>query len=658
MRSDAIKPGDVIAGKYRVRAIMSRSRGFLVEAFHTEFDQRVVIRILSPALVDDKEVERFRRESRTLAKLESEHVARILDVGKTQDGAFYFVRQYLEGMDLAAHLKQRGQLPLAEAVLYLLQASEAVAETHTHNIILRELQPSHLFLTSRIGGAPQVKIIDFGTAKLMRDAAAPTAGGELTATAMFGLSCYSSPELVRKAQHVDIRTDVWSLGAILYQLLTGRAPFAGEMAALMLAITRDEPIPVTQYRRDVPPDIDKIIHWALAKDPDGRFANVHAFAHALSPFTSAEGQLLVQRIGQITAAGKRKRQDQAAAMDRDHPVSIDGNDLIEEVEDAPTQARSPEYAAIALQQAGAKPQAGSFESTVFIGADFQPQSPSAGPGPAARGSQPMFGGGAAEPPRGSQPGRAPVWQPSPPGALGPTPSAPGLNGDARISGAPREPLPTVTPSSGGFSSPKPQPKGQKLALVAVAGAVVLLSAVAVFVVVKGRPGTDAGTTPDSASSAAASAGAPASAAPPVSASGTPSAEPAAASAEPAAASAEPAVASAEPTAQPAHTGKLASNAPGPSKSPGTKTASAPPPPPPPPPPPAGGGGDNGTIVAVAVGGSCAFSVNGSAKGTMSTLKVSVKPGTYSVTCAPSSGASKSKSVTVSSGGTAMAMFKL
>src|SRR5262249_49546633 len=163
MRSEAIKPGDVIAGKYRVRAIMSRSRGFLVEAFHTEFDQRVAIRILSPHLVDDKEVERFRREARTLAKLESEHVARILDVGTTQDGAFYFARQYLEGVDLERHLKQRGALPLADAVLMILQVSEAVTETHVHNIILRELQPSHLFLTERLGGSPQVKIVDFGT---------------------------------------------------------------------------------------------------------------------------------------------------------------------------------------------------------------------------------------------------------------------------------------------------------------------------------------------------------------------------------------------------------------------------------------------------------------------------------------------------------------
>src|SRR6185369_14947886 len=120
----------------------------------------------------------------------------------------------------------------------------------------------------------------------------------------FGLSCYSSPELVRKAKHIDVRTDVWSLGAILYQLLTGRPPFEGEMASLMLAISRDEPIPVTRYRRDVPPEIDTILAWALAKDVDGRFANVHGFAHALTPYASPEGQVLIHRIGEITTAGR------------------------------------------------------------------------------------------------------------------------------------------------------------------------------------------------------------------------------------------------------------------------------------------------------------------------------------------------------------------
>src|SRR5262249_40538295 len=129
-----------------------------------------------------------------------------------------------------------------------------------------------------------------------------------------------------------------SLGAILYQLLTARPPFTGEMAALMLAITRDDPVPITRQRGDVPPDIDKIISWSLAKDPDGRFANVHGFAHPLTPFAAPEGQILIKRIGEITTAAKNRRREHVPVAD---PVSLDGTDLVEEDDDPRTAYRNP-----------------------------------------------------------------------------------------------------------------------------------------------------------------------------------------------------------------------------------------------------------------------------------------------------------------------------
>lgn len=274
MRPDAINPGDVIGGKYRVRAVLGRTRGLLVEAWHTELDQRVAIRVLSPALLGEKEVGLFRREARLLAKLESEPAARIVDVGTLPDGTFYFAREYLE-----------------------------VAE--------------------RLGGSPQLKLVDFGTAKLMRSATAPTAGGEMTATAVCGLSCYASPELIRKTSHLDVRADIWSLGAIFYLMLAGHPPFEGDLAPLILEITREDPVSMTHWRSDTPAEIDAVIRRALAKDVDARFVNVHDFAHALAPFASAEGQILIRRIGEITAAGKRRRAKGAPgrspAVDRDPP---------------------------------------------------------------------------------------------------------------------------------------------------------------------------------------------------------------------------------------------------------------------------------------------------------------------------------------------------
>ena len=702
MRSDAIRPGDVIGGKYRVRAILSRTRGFLVEAFHTEFDQRVVVRILSPALCDEKEVDRFRREARTLAKLESEHVARILDVGTLPDGAFYFARPYLEGVDLGSHLKKRGAMPLGEAVGLILQASEAVAETHTHNIILREMQPSHLFLAQRLGGGTALKLIDFGTAKLLRDAAAPGVGGEMTATSMFGLSCYSSPELVRKAKHVDVRTDVWSLGAILYQMLAGRPPFDGEMAALMLQISRDNPAPLSRSRRDLPQEIDQIIGWAMAKDPDGRFANVHAFAHALTPYASPEGQVLIHRIGEITNSAKQRRKQ--PEIDRDHPVTMDGEELLELDDDDPDDQPTMVHSDFVMPQpptgkplpAAGRPQAAPqiappppaaeadapFDRTMFMGADFVPPSPSAGvgrpsqaPGRPNTGTMPMFGGAAsgmqvpsAPPPppssllgpsmdlEANRPSGTP-WSSGPGSGPGSSPNAPNAvaPGSGMPAAIPRSALQTVL-----ASNVKPPPAGQKIALIAVGGAVVVLSAIAALVILKGRPSGDTPVgTETTLASAAPSAVASASSAPTATAVAV--ADPPPAPADPlAAASASPSVkvAAGDP---PAATGTKTTGPVPTSKATSGKATSAPTATPPPPPTPTAapaGGGDMGTIVAVAVGGTCAFSVNGASKGTMSTLKLQVKAGSYSVTCKPSTGATKSKSVTVTGGGSAMAMFKL
>jgi len=694
MRSDAIRPGDVIGGKYRVRAILSRTRGFLVEAFHTEFDQRVVVRILSPALCDEKEVDRFRREARTLAKLESEHVARILDVGTLPDGAFFFARPYLEGIDLGSHLKKSGAMPLAEAVGLILQASEALAETHTHNIILREMQPSHLFLAARLGGGTALKLIDFGTAKLLRDAAAPGVGGEMTATSMFGLSCYSSPELVRKAKHVDVRTDVWSLGAILYQMLAGRPPFDGEMAALMLQISRDDPAPLSRSRRDLPPEIDQIIGWAMAKDPDGRFANVHAFAHALTPFASPEGKVLIHRIGEITNAAKQRRKQ--PDVDRDHPITMDGEELLElddDPDDQPTMVHTDYLAPMPMAGGKPRPAAGGspprpqipqapqpadaeadapFDRTMFMGADFVPPSPMAHGGQAAPpprsspSTAPMFGGAAAgmqipPPPAGPSSLLGPSMDlEGNRGSVAPWSSGPGsAPGAGQVSAG--SGMPAVVPRAGlqtvlGGQNVKPPPAGQKIALLAVGGAVVVLSAIAALVIIKGRPSAE---TPVGSEVALASAAPSA-----VASAGTaqvPSATAVAVNDPP-----QPTDPAVPPSAKvavndPPTTG---TRTPGPlptSKAAGgkatatavTAVTAAPTPPTPP-----AGGGDMGTIVAVAVGGTCAFSVNGASKGTMSTLKLQVKPGSYSVTCKPSTGATKSKSVTVAGGGSAMAMFKL
>jgi eukaryotic-like serine/threonine-protein kinase len=646
MRSDEIHPGDLIAGKYRVRTILGRSHGLLLEAFHTEFDQRVVVKILPAGHGDAKEIERFRREARTLAKLESEHVARIIDVGSQDDGSFYLVRQYLEGTDLSRHLRQSGPLPLADAVLMLSQAAEAIAETHSHGIILRELQPSHLFLTRRASGTPLIKVIDFGTAKLMREMAAPVANQELTATAMFGLSPYSSPELVRKAKNVDVRADVWSLGAVLYEILTGRPPFTGDMAVLMLQITKEEPAPITQLRQDLPAEIDQIMSWALAKDVDGRFRNVHALVHALLPYASSEAKVLIERIGQITQSAKARKQGGGVPA-APAPVVM------------PPVAQSSSAGAARVRTEDSVTR---IKGSAFAGPGDELEPTGATPAGAA-GSSP---GGVAAP--AGSPGGASATSPA-----SASPSAGAAPGAIREGGG-GLPVPPVRP----LAAPPPQKDRRVLYGVLAALAVLVPVLVAIFVL--SRKASEAAAVAEKADASQASTSTEA--APSAEAAGASTAK-AAAPAEPTAlaepaASAEPSEsASAEAAAEPA---PLASPPSGNTRPPvvvsrsittkrppsssststssdkdtelppldsTTKSESTP-----------SGSSGPGTLVAVATGGSCSFSVNGASKGTSSSIKLSMPPGTYSLTCKPSSGATKSKSVTVKSGQTAFAAFKL
>ena len=292
-----VRPGDVVANNYRVEAILSRERGMLLEARHTEFDQRVAVRLLTPVSCTDRDVEGFRREIRTLAKLESEHVARILDVGEHHDGSMFLVREHVMGSTLADAVVP-GPMTLPRAVDIILELGEAVQEAHSHGVVLRDLRPEHVMLATRRGGESRAKLVDFGTAKLIGEQAGPEATMVLTG------SPYASPELVRSLKDIDTRTDVWSLGCLFYLLLTGRAPFEGNGPQLMLAIAKGNPTPISQLRPDLPRELDQVIGWALAKDRDRRFSTVYAFAHALRPFASTAGAVLVDRIGRLAEIAK------------------------------------------------------------------------------------------------------------------------------------------------------------------------------------------------------------------------------------------------------------------------------------------------------------------------------------------------------------------
>jgi eukaryotic-like serine/threonine-protein kinase len=561
-RADVIQPGDVIANKYLVRTVLGRERGLLLDATHTETDHRVVIKLLPAGHGDDKEVERFRREGRALAKLQSEHVARIIDVGSQADGSFYLVRQHLEGIDLAQYLRQSGPLPLAHAVLLIAQAAEAVAEAHGHGVILRELAPTHLFMT----------------------------------------------ELVRKAKNLDFRMDVWSLGAIFYEMLAGRPPFNGELAMLMLQITKEDLMPLSSFRSDLPPEIDQIIGWAMAKDVDGRFRNVHAFMHALLPYAPVEAQMLIERIGHITRAARTRRQGEGAELAaRQPPVVIAPAVMPAPAAPPPMPAMSqapavlPPPAMPAILPPPAMPPMAAVSQAPAVNEGNAPVAAESSAAPAAPRADEVVAAAAAPPPavKAAQPKRE--WSSF-------------ANGLAFMSGA----IPVLLgvlilaaglPAKGGAKTASAEQTRDAVEATAAPAGEAGSSATA------HKEGSPSSSDSDDAASHAKA---------------TPMHSKAKASKRTVAA-------------------RKASKADSGQELPEMEDASSDDAP--------SAGGGTGTLFAVATGGNCAFSVNGASKGTSASVKLALPAGTYSVACKRASGEAISKSVTVKEGQAAFATFK-
>jgi serine/threonine-protein kinase len=233
-------------------------------------------------------------------KIRSEHVARVLDVGGS-DGVPYMVMEYLEGHDLADELAERGPLPVAEAVGFVLQACEAVAEAHAAGIVHRDLKPANLFLAHRADGSRLVKVLDFGISKSVSGASA--ADLSLTATsALIGSPLYMSPEQMHSAKNVDGRTDIWALGAILFQTLTNRPPYvATSIPELCNALLNEAPPPLSDFRDDIPPELAAALSKALAKDKALRWQTVGELASALSAF-APEAKIHAERALRMPAA--------------------------------------------------------------------------------------------------------------------------------------------------------------------------------------------------------------------------------------------------------------------------------------------------------------------------------------------------------------------
>jgi serine/threonine-protein kinase len=285
-------PGTVLGGKYRIERVLGTGGiAVVAEAYHLQLRCKVAIKyLLAEALEYPEIVERFSREARAAARIRGEHVARVIDVGVFDDGAPFIVLEYLEGIDLQALLAEKGPLPVKEAVRYILETCEALAEAHAAKIVHRDLKPANLFVAKGPDRRRRIKVLDFGVSKIVDEPMTDPAR-------ILGTVVYMSPEQLRTSSAVDARSDIWALGVILYELLAGRPPFLGRtVVTVAQRIGTNLPESLIDFRSDLPRELDKVIRRCMSTDPAERPSSVLELAKALAPFADSRAKDSVRTI--------------------------------------------------------------------------------------------------------------------------------------------------------------------------------------------------------------------------------------------------------------------------------------------------------------------------------------------------------------------------
>ncbi len=305
-----IAPGAILDGKYLIGTIIgSGAFGLVYEAKNLELDEKVALKTMRPELmVDTAMVARFAREAKSAAAIKSEYVASVYDVGMTTDGAPYIVMEYLDGKNFGQLVEEAGAFNARTAVEYALQICEALAVAHAKGIVHRDIKPENLLLTERAGGMKIVKVLDFGISK-----AALTGsifGNELPIVKtlnLMGTPLYMSPEQVRCSDNVDVRSDIWSVGMVLYEILAGTTAFdeGSSITEICAAILETKPKPIELHRNDLPSGLVEVISKCLEKDANRRYQNVAELAMALMPFGPKRSRLNVERaVSVLQGAGQ------------------------------------------------------------------------------------------------------------------------------------------------------------------------------------------------------------------------------------------------------------------------------------------------------------------------------------------------------------------
>jgi eukaryotic-like serine/threonine-protein kinase len=298
--------GELVAERYRMGPVIGAGgMGIIYKAQHIELGTSVAFKVIRPDIARNSSAwRRFSREARALGALHNRHVVRVHDAGTLASGLRYLVMELLDGTDLRRVLQREGALQIPRSVDYVGQVCSALGDAHRLNIIHRDVKPENLFLARYRGGEPMIKLLDFGVALFLDDAGQLTIPGRNV-----GSPHYLSPEQMHNPSGVDQRSDIWAIGLLMFELLSGRSPFYGLNAAQISLKISKGPMPaVAEAVPHLPAALAVIIQRCLALDPARRPQSTDELMAALEPFSSRHAQVAVGQMPHATAGHEAPQQ--------------------------------------------------------------------------------------------------------------------------------------------------------------------------------------------------------------------------------------------------------------------------------------------------------------------------------------------------------------
>ncbi len=334
--------GQTLADKYRVEELLSQGgMGTVYRGTHILMDKTVAIKVLNPSLAaDDTIVARFSREARAASRISHPHALNVTDFGESQNGVVFLIMEYLHGQTLKEVIQSAGPMPLPRVVEIVRQVCGALDAAHGEGVIHRDLKSDNIMLVD-VGGGDWAKVLDFGIAKIKEPVGGTTDPALTSPNLIIGTPQYMSPEQCSQTAELDARSDIYSLGVILYELLSGHVPFMGESPTAIMMKHLQEPAPsLLDERKDVPASVGRVVARAMAKRPEDRYQSAGELAEALTVAAQDEAPAAIagaaaadrstNRI--VVPTGSNEMSRQTTSEQHDEETIVRPRETVEEFE--------------------------------------------------------------------------------------------------------------------------------------------------------------------------------------------------------------------------------------------------------------------------------------------------------------------------------------